>query len=127
LNDKSEKYALKSATGNPLGLSAFEKDAAPDVVTVPTAKGFQNPVATPVVIAIGLLFCPKSCPVTIVDGPENSAVPELVIVTELILLTFVVSMFVVPPTNRSFSTVTLEVLKNISCIVPIVNCGKTVT
>ena len=120
-------YALKSATGNPLGLSAFEKLAAPEAVTVPTVVGFQNPVATPVTIAIGLLFCPKSCPVMIVDGPEKSAVPVVVILTELILVTLVVLMFVLPLIVKSFSTVTKEVLKNICCIVPIVNCGKTDT
>ena len=124
MNDKSDIYALKSATANPLGLSAFEKDAEPVVVTVPIdPDGFQKPVATAVVIAIGLLFCPKSCPVTIVDGPSNDAVPVFVIVMELILSTFVVVMFVVPPTKRSFSTTTVEVLKKISCIVPRVNCG----
>ena len=127
MNDKSEKYALKSATGNPLGLSALEKPAAPEAVNVPTVVGFQNPVATPATIAIGLLFCPKSCPVMIVDGPEKSANHVVVIFTELMLVIFVEVMFVVPLIVKSFPTVTIEVLRRICCNVPKVNCGKTVT
>ena len=116
--------ALKSATANPLGLSTFEKEHAPEAVTVPIdPDGFQNPVAVELTRAIGLAFCPRSLPVVLtVVFPSNVALLDTARVSTVRLEIFTVLRFVVPPIVRSLLMITVGASIRISPVVPKVIC-----
>lgn len=116
--------ALKSATANPLGLSTFEKEHAPEAVTVPTVVGFQNPVATPLTRAIGKEFCPRSLPVAeTAVFPLKVALLDTARVSAVRLEMFTRLRFVVPLMVRSLFTITNGASMRISCIEFKVICG----